>query len=172
MRRRRPVSLQCAGCSLWRRAAIPQSCTRCPEANPRRPCSRRTMNAPWTCCWRAIDLDAAIDRDGVTPSQRWRFGGWSGAQFRECPSLPLNCFAASQPRVAAEVLEDVAQVYRHGDRQNTSLVPDRSRWIPRASGHEGPASEEAGKFNISLTHRTSRVVGLSIVWIRSATRSD
>lgn len=95
-----------------------------------------------------------------------------GTQCGEHPSLPLNCFAASQPRVAAEVLEDVAQVYRHGDRQNTSLVPDRSRWIPRASGHEGPASEEAGKFNISLTHRTSRVAGLSIVWMRSATRSD
>ena len=37
--------------------------------------------------------------------------------------------------------------------------------MPKASGHERPASEEAGKFNISLTHRTSRVVGLSIVGV-------
>ena len=53
-----------------------------------------------------------------------------------------------------------------------ALGADGARLMPKAWGHEGPASEAAGKFNISLTHRTSRVVGLSIVLMRSATRSD
>lgn len=79
------------------------------------------MNAPWTCCWRAIDLDAAIDRDGVTPSQRWRFGGWSGAQFRECPSLPLNYLAPSQLSTASEFFPRHMSFYRQSDRQNAAL---------------------------------------------------
>lgn len=76
--------------------------------------------------------------------------------MKGAPSLPLNCSAASQPRAAAEVLEVVAQDYRHGDRQNISLGADRSRWMPEASGRDRPASAEPGRFNISLAHRTSR----------------
>lgn len=39
-----------------------------------------------------------------------------------------------------------------------------------APGHDGARSDEAGMFNNSRTHRTSWVVGSSIVWIRSAQR--